>query len=91
MRRSQTIVQSRAALSCSLCSRSPGEIIDLSSKCFPRHFQAQSFDLLKLILRPLFELAEICALQRRKILRIAPKERQRSRLPVIPKANASSA
>src|SRR6185295_11549851 len=44
-------------------------VVELRSKRFPRHFQAQSFDLLKLILRPLFELAEIRSLQRRKIRR----------------------
>ena len=37
------------------------------TKRFPCHFQAQSFDALKLIVRPLFQLAEIHSLQRRKI------------------------
>ena len=47
--------------------------LDLRSKRFPRHFQAQSFDALKLILRPFFELGEIRSLQRRKILRNRPQ------------------
>ena len=51
------------------CATRSFAVVELRSKRFPRHFQAQSFDLLKLILRPLFELGEICALQRRKIRR----------------------
>src|SRR6476469_9050139 len=47
--------------------RGVGCSLDLRAKRFPRHFQAQSFDPLKLILRPFFELGEIRSLQRRKI------------------------
>jgi hypothetical protein len=52
--------------------KSTSDITGLSSKRFARHFQAQSFDALKLILRPFFELAEIHSLQRRKIRRDRP-------------------
>jgi hypothetical protein len=46
--------------------------LDLRAKRFARHFKAQSFHALKLILRPFFEPAEIHSLQRRKIRRDRP-------------------
>src|SRR6476469_2987218 len=53
--------------------KSTSDITQLNPKRFPCHFQAQSFDALKLILRPLFELGAIRALERRKILRNRPQ------------------
>ena len=44
-------------------------VFDLRAKCLPRHFDAQSFDALKLIVRPFFQLAEGSSLQCRKIRR----------------------
>jgi hypothetical protein len=44
-------------------------ITALRAKCFSRQFDAQSFDALKLIVRPFFQFTEFSSLQCRKIQR----------------------